>query len=115
MTGNINWEQVVSAEAKAATHVATAVNLVRAEAQRRIVALTGAADLQSSVAKQLNALMRAMELTNKRTLGVTLTAEEEAEAAALQGLADSIKAIRAASNILGASMPEDVAADHHWP
>lgn len=87
---------------------------IRAEAQRRIVTLTGARDLQSSMAKQLNALMRATELTNAKASGVTLSPEEEAEAAALQAIADRIKVIRAASNRLEASLPVDFRDDRHW-
>lgn len=90
-------------------------DMIRAEAQRRIVALTGAADLQSCLIKQLNAQMRATELVNKRALGAVLSEAEEIEAAALQALADGIKAIRAASNELEADPPQDYADDAHWP
>lgn len=90
-------------------------DMIRAEAQRRIIALTGAADLQSCLIKQLNAQMRATELANKRALGAVLSEAEEIEAAALQALADGIKAIRAASNELEADPPQDYADDAHWP
>jgi hypothetical protein len=87
---------------------------VRAEAQRRIIALTGGGDLQSCIIKQLNAQMRATELVNKRALGDVLSSEELAEAAALQALADGIKRIRARSNELEADPPSDYADDSHW-
>ena len=87
---------------------------IKAEAQRRIVALTGATDLNSCFVKQLNALMRGTELTNKKASGGTLTAGEEAEAAALQGLAAQIKAIRAKSDALEVTLPVDYTADAHW-
>lgn len=90
------------------------VSMIKAEAQRRIVALTGAASLDACLIKQLNALMRATELTNKRAQGETLTAEEEIEASTLEGLAAAIKGIRAKSNALEANPPVDLTSDHHW-
>lgn len=88
---------------------------VRAEAQRRIVARTGSDHLEASLVKQMNALARAGELTDKRAQGVALSDAEEAEAAALRVLADDIKAIRAASNAMESDPPEDFAVDHRWP
>lgn len=88
---------------------------VRAEAQRRIIAAVGARDINGCYTKQLNALMRATELTNKRALGEALSSAETAEAAALQAVADKVKAIRAASNVLEPAPPADFAADSHWP
>lgn len=88
---------------------------VRAEAQRRIMLLTGASDLQSTIIKQLNAQMRASELTFKLATGVALSEAEQAEAAALQAMAAGIKAIRAASNVLEPSPPVDFRNDTHWP
>lgn len=88
---------------------------VRAEAQRRIIALTGATDINSCFAKQLNAQMRATELTLVRALGGTWTPEQAAEAASLQALADTIKAIRAASNVMEPNPPSDYTSNSHWP
>lgn len=88
---------------------------VRAEAQRRIVARTGARSLEHCMLQQLNALMRATELTNKRALGIELNPAEAAEAAWLEQLAADIKAIRAASNTMEGEPPADYAADIHWP
>lgn len=90
---------------------------VKAEAQRRIIALTGKATLQDCMIKQFNALMRAGQLTDKRVSGEALLAEEETEAILLRGLADKVAAIRAASNAVEAlaTIPLDYAADKHWP
>ncbi len=87
---------------------------IKAEAQRRIIALVGASDLTSCLIKQLNAQMRANELNDKRISGGTLTAEETAEADALRALAAAIKAIRAKSNEIESSLPSDYTADRHW-
>ncbi|WBT40171.1 hypothetical protein [Hyphomicrobium sp. DMF-1] len=89
-------------------------DMIRAEAQRRIIALTGASDLQSCLIKQLNAQMRATELVNKRAFGVALTTDEENEAVSLQALADGIKSIRARSNELEADPPADYTDNSHW-
>ena len=85
---------------------------VRAEAQRRIVAATGASDLNGCIVKQLNALMRATELAAKGA--DTWTAAEAIEAGRLQAPADKVKAIRAASNVMEPKPPADYADDHHW-
>jgi hypothetical protein len=87
---------------------------VRAEAQRRIIALVGATSFDGCIIKQLNANMRANELNDIRH-GQEWTAEEAAEAAALRGLANQIKAIRAASNVLEPSPPSDFADNKYWP
>lgn len=87
---------------------------VRAEAQRRIIALTGAADFNGCIVKQLNASMRATELTNKRVMGGEWTTEDAAEAAALQALAAAIKVIRHRSNAMEQSPPDDFADDVRW-
>jgi hypothetical protein len=87
---------------------------VRAEAQRRIIALVGATSLDGCLIKQLNASMRATELVNKRSLGQALSDAEEAEAAALQTMADAIKLIRARSNAMEGSPPADYRDDARW-
>lgn len=96
--------------------VATAA-MVKAEAQRRIIALTGKTSLQDCMIKQSNALMRAAQLTDKRVNGATLTAEEETEAAALRGFADQIQAIRDASDGIERLEPIPAAYgdDKFWP
>ncbi len=89
---------------------------VKEEAQRRIIALTGASTLEACLIKQLNASMRAIELNDKRTSGATLNDTEAAEAAALRALATAIKAVRSASNVLEAmrTIPADYASDKYW-
>lgn len=89
---------------------------VKAEAQRRIVALVGARDLTDCLVKQLNANMRANELNDIRH-SRELTAFEQMEAEALRNVALAVKAIRAASNVLEAfpEIPRDFASDGHWP
>lgn len=87
---------------------------VKDEAQRRIIAMTGASDFNGCLVKQLNALMRATELANKGA--ANWSAEEAAEAAFLQRMTDTIKSIRAASNAIEAMrpIPDDFAADKYW-
>jgi len=99
-----------------AENAAARVRSVKDEAQRRIIARTGASDFQSCITKQLNAQMRALELTRKQVSGETLSGAEVAEAAALQALADDIKALRGCSNALEAMtpIPDDFADDAHW-
>lgn len=87
---------------------------VRAEAQRRIIALVGATDLMGCLIKQLNANMRANEL-NDIMHSRELTPEETAEATALRSLATQIKAIRASSNVLEPNPPADYADPNYWP
>lgn len=89
---------------------------VKDEAQRRIIAMTGATDIISAMIKQSNANMRANELNDKRLSGQELTAEEMAESAALRSFATAIKAIRARSNEIEAMdpIPSDYRADARW-
>lgn len=89
---------------------------IKAEAQRRIISLTGAADIQSCLIKQLNANMRANELNDKRVSGGVLTQEEETEASSLRYLAFAIKHIRSRSNEIEAldPLPSNFASDEWW-
>lgn len=87
---------------------------VRREAQRRIISMMGSHTLDDCIVKQLNLAMRATELVNKRASGTELTADETAEAAALQSVASAIKDIRAKSNLLEPNPPADYAADSYW-
>lgn len=89
---------------------------IKAECQRRIIALTGTTDLMDCIIKQSNANMRANEFNDKRSNGDVLTQAEEAEAVALRGLADAIKALRAKSNEIEAisPIPADFDADASW-
>ncbi len=94
---------------------AVSIDDVRAEAQRRIITLTGTQDIIGCLIKQHNAQMRATELTLIQAQGGTWTPEQAAEAAALQSLALQIKAIRAASNVLEPNPPQDYTDDKYWP
>lgn len=106
---NIVWDGV-----KVVVSIPVMADDIRKEAQRRIIALTGASSFDGCIVKQLNALMRATELSNKKAIGGTLTEVEETEASALQSLADQIKHIRACSNAMEAAPPTDYANDTHW-
>lgn len=92
------------------------IKAVKNEAQRRIVLRTGATDFNSCIVRQLNASMRATELVNKKSDGGTLTQEEQAESIALQSLANDIKAIRYASNLIEAMdpIPSDYTDNKYW-
>lgn len=100
----------------APTPPALTADNVRAEAQRRIIELMGARDLEHCLIKQLNANMRANQLNDKRVSGVALTAEEDAEATLLRNMAAAIQSLRAKSNILEAQspIPADYADDSWW-
>lgn len=89
---------------------------VKAEAQRRIIALWGASSFEDVVVKQLNANMRANELQEIRIEGGALTPEQAAEAVALKQSADDTKVIRAASNVIEAMnpIPSDYTNDSYW-
>jgi hypothetical protein len=87
---------------------------VRAEAQRRIFASLGVTTFEACTVKQLNAAMRATELVNIKTHRA-LTDAEAAEAAALQAMADRIKAIRKSSNDMEGDPPADYPSNARWP
>ena len=91
--------------------------MVKGEAQRRIVLLTGKNNLQDCIIKELNALMRAAKITDKRMNGEAVTVEEEVEADALRVFNVKIEAIRVASNNLEVTdpIPLDYADDKYWP
>jgi hypothetical protein len=107
------YDQIVGEGVAIAAYQPTAVD-VRAEAQRRVVQLMRAQDFNSCIVKQLNATMRATELTNKLATGGKLTPAEAAEAAQLQALVDAIKVIRACSNVMEPNPPLDFASDGKW-
>jgi len=116
----IEWadqEQGRPTDAEIAQRIANpvpTVSQIKAEAQRRIIGLTGATDIIGCLTKQLNAQMRAIELTLIKASGGVWTSEQEAEAASLQALSDSIKAIRAKSNELENSLPANFTNDAIW-
>lgn len=87
---------------------------IKDEAQRRIIALTGATDLQSSTPKQLNALMRATAITYKMAALIELTDTDRANAERFLMLESMIVAIRNRSNELELSLPNDYRSDEQW-
>lgn len=87
---------------------------VRREAQRRIIALTGATTLEGCLIKQLNASMRATTLVNKKASAIALTEAEQQEAAALEAFAAAIEHIRVKSNAMEGSPPADYRDDSNW-
>lgn len=86
------------------------VAAINAEAQRRIF-------LVAPDWKQRNLTARAVVLTRKIAGGGTLSADEQAEWDAGEAIWNEILAIRQASNALNAmaTIPDDFAADTHWP
>lgn len=90
------------------------VRMIKEEAQRRIISLTGATTFEGSVTKQLNALKRASSLINKRVTGEALTDAEAAEVAQLQALEAAVDHIRERSNELEKTLPVDFTNDGHW-
>lgn len=89
---------------------------VEVEADRRVNLISGAESVQKRFEKQLFAQMRASELINKRSKGQALTAEEQAEEAALEALAAAIKTLRAREAALKAMdpIPADYTDDSYW-
>lgn len=87
---------------------------VRDEAQRRIIALVGATDLNDCLIKQLNANALAGQLNDFR-FSRALTPQEEATATALRNMFATIQEIRAASNKFGDKIPQDYRDDKFWP
>jgi len=81
--------------------------MIKDEARRRILA-----DYPDW--KQANMTARGVELLQIK-MARAWDAQEQAEADALSAALARIKCIRAASNVLEASMPDDFAADAHWP
>jgi hypothetical protein len=97
------WERLV----RPALSPPTALD-VKAEAGRRILQI--APDW-----KQRNLTARGVELVLALVKNKPWTAEEAAEAQAIQAVWDRIKAVRAASDGLEAALPQDFADDRHWP
>lgn len=81
---------------------------IKAEAERRILRI-------APEWRQRNAIARGLELLEKRDGGTALTAAEEAERAAIQGMWSAIKAIRARSDELERTLPDDYQDDARWP
>jgi len=85
-------EDAKSEAQKTAEATASAVKAIKVKAGADIIAL-------APEWKQRNALARMLELVNKKVDGGTLTAEEDAEVAAVESLWATVKAIRAQSDI----------------
>ena len=81
---------------------------VKMEAERRILARFP--DWQ-----QRNMIARGVDLLRKRVEGATWSAQEQAEADALQTAWDWVLAVRVASNELEWNLPADYRNDSHWP
>lgn len=86
---------------------------VRAEAERRLMALVGARDRRHLDIVMANGVREATRLLRKGE--AIWTAEEAARAAALAGYDDTIETIRVASNAMEADPPADFDDDRHWP
>lgn len=87
---------------------------VRAEAQRRIIALFGVDNLTNCMIKQHNMQMRAISLTNKRARGEELSDAEKAEEIAYHAMEAKILSIRAASNKIDPAKVDDHTKDEYW-
>lgn len=74
------------------------IKLNQLEAGIRIAALFGETDVEKLKIKQLNALANAVDLTEKKASGGTLTTEEQAELDTLRNLNIQKDAIRTAEN-----------------
>ncbi len=94
--------------------VAASVSEIKAEAQRRIMVLVGATTLEACLIKQNNAQAREIELADAKQTRA-LTDAETIEADDLRARAASIRAIRAASNVIEAAPPIEVGIDPRWP
>lgn len=87
---------------------ANPITRIKNEARRRIIEVVG------PEWRQQNLLAHAAELHLKETRGV-ITAEEATELQGILALWNWVKSVRAASDTLEASTPEDYKADQHWP
>ena len=87
---------------------------VRAEAARRMIALTGARDAAHLAVLISNASREAIRLLRIKAER-PWTAEEAARAAALEAADAAIEAIRAASNAMEGAPPADYRDGGRWP
>lgn len=108
------WRAVRAAEVEGVE----AAGKIRAEAQRRIVALLGHTPDQIGewAPKQINMTAKGARLARKEFLG-TITAEEAALLVQLEGFFDRVEAIRAFSNTLEAQWAGGQRPDIYtgWP
>lgn len=96
-------------------------DLIKGEAQRRIIALTGKTTLIDCMIKQSNANMRANKLNDKRLMSIEtgsapLSTQEADEAQALRNFNTMIEHIRDRSNVIEAMtpIPADYTNDSYW-
>lgn len=88
---------------------------VRAECERRMMALLGARDRRHLDLLLANGTREATRLLNKAARrGEPLTEDELARADQLEQRDAAIEMLRAASNALEANPPADYADDRHW-
>lgn len=85
---------------------------VRAEAQRRMIALVAARDAAHLSLIIANGTREAVRLLRRQA---SWTEQDAARAATLQAVDEAIEAIRAASNAMEPSPPADYADDARWP
>ncbi len=86
---------------------------VRAEAQRRLILLTGARDADHLGIVIANSTRETMRLMRKGA--GNWSAQDAVRAASLDRLDRAIEAVRAASNTMEASPPADYTSDARWP
>jgi RNA-binding protein YhbY len=112
---DLTTEEISARQEEEAAALVTSASSVKAEAQRRIITITGATNLTDCMIKQSNANMQANELNDIRFTRA-LTQEEEATASALRALAAAIKHVRTKSNEIEAMspIPSDFANDSYW-
>lgn len=108
-------QAVINAHDPLVPNLEIRIEEIKGEAQRRIIALFEAPDFQASATKQMNTLKRATALLYKQGSGGGLTADELAEMASLNQLGEKIDAIRAASNELETTLPDNFTDDQYWP
>jgi len=113
---NADYRAIIEGNTPVDPYVAPDVtaNDIKTEAQRRIIQRLAADDFLDCVVKQLNAIMRAVELTAIRAEGGTWTPQEATEAAALRALTVDIKRIRAKATNLKTKLPADYADEKNW-
>ena len=87
---------------------------VRLEARQRIIAVVGATTLNDCFIKQLNAVMCATRIVNKKIGGLPLTKADQQAAAAADAIAADIERIRARSNAMEPDPPFDYRDEARW-
>lgn len=94
--------------------VAPTANDVRAECSRRMCLLVGATDAAGLAIKISNAMRETLRLQDLRLRGIDWTAEETARAEQLRQADHDIERLRACSNAMEPSPPDDYRDDARW-